>query len=84
MHEIKSVVENKTGGAEVRMTDSQSWNSCRKVASDREFTFGSAIKAYKEKSRMHFVRVPYKATSFSQNRLPLWSGCTGQYVCLLY
>ena len=46
----KSMVVNKTGKVEVHITDNQSWNSCRKVASDHEFTFGSASVAYKEKA----------------------------------
>ena len=34
---------------EVHITDIQSWNSCRKVASDCEFTFDSAIEPTKKK-----------------------------------
>ena len=34
---------------EVHMTDNQSWNSCCKVASDREFTLGLAIEPTKKK-----------------------------------
>ena len=45
----KSVVVNKTGKVEVYITDSQSWNGCHKVASDHEFTFGSAIEPTKKK-----------------------------------
>ena len=49
MLETKSMVANKTGKVEVHVTDSQSWNSCRKVASDHEFTFDSAIEPTKKK-----------------------------------
>ena len=45
----KSMVVNKTGKVEVHITDNQSWNSCRKVASDHEFTFGSAIEPTEKK-----------------------------------
>ena len=43
------MVVNKTGKVEVHITDNQSWNSCRKVASDHEFTFGLAEEPTKEK-----------------------------------
>ena len=44
LHKTKSMVVKKTGKAEVHIIDNQSWNSCRKVASDHEFTFSSASK----------------------------------------
>ena len=47
MQKTKSMVVNKTGKVEVQITDSQSWNSYREVASDHEFTF--SYRAYKEK-----------------------------------
>ena len=34
---------------EVHMTDNQTWNSCRKVASDHELTFGSATEPAENK-----------------------------------
>ena len=43
---------DKTGKVEVHITDNQSWNSCRKVVADREFTFGTAIDLQR-KSAMH-------------------------------
>ena len=49
MQKTKSVGVNKTAKVEVHITDYQSWNSCRKVASDHEFTFGSAIEPTKRK-----------------------------------
>ena len=49
MQKTKCVVVNKTGKVEVHITDNQSWNSCRKVASDHEFTFGSAIEPTEKK-----------------------------------
>ena len=60
----KSVVVNKTGRAEVHVTDNQSWNSCRKVASDQEFTFGSAIEPT-EKKHKRFDRALHMATYFN-------------------
>ena len=48
MQKTKSVGVNKTAKVEVHITDYQSWNSCRKVASDHEFTFGSAIESTKK------------------------------------
>ena len=42
MQKTKSVVVNRTGKVEVDIIDSQSWNSCREVASDLELTVGSA------------------------------------------
>ena len=48
MQKTKSVVVNKAGKVEVHMTDNQSWNSCRKVASDHEFTFRSGIEPEKK------------------------------------
>ena len=42
-------VVNKRGKDEVHITDNQSLNSCHKVASDREFTFGLAKGPTKKK-----------------------------------
>ena len=86
MRKTTSVVVKETGKVEleVHITDNQSWNSCRKVASDHEFTFGSAKEPTKKKERkkrrsiMHFDRALYMATCFSQNMVPLRLGCTGQ------
>ena len=50
MQKTKSVVVNKAGKVEVHMSDNQSWNSCHKVASDHELTFGSAIEPKKDKA----------------------------------
>ena len=49
LQKTKSVVRNETGKIEVHITDSQSWNSCCKVASDHDFTFSSAAKPTKKK-----------------------------------
>ena len=43
------MVVNKTGKVEVHITDNQSWNSCHEMASDHEFTFGSAAEPTKKK-----------------------------------
>ena len=53
LQKTKSVVVNKTGKVEVHISDNQSWNSCRKVASDHELTFGSAIEPAKKKHKAH-------------------------------
>ena len=45
------MVVNKTGKVEGHITDNQSWNSCRKVASDHEFIFGSAKEPTKKKRK---------------------------------
>ena len=84
MQKTKSVVVNKTGKVEVHTTDNQSWNSCRKVVADREFTFGSAIEPTTRKARwIRFEGALHMATDFSQTLLPLPLGCTGRHVCLL-
>ena len=49
LQETKSVIVNKTGKVEVHITDNQSWNSCHRVASEQESTFGSAIELTKKK-----------------------------------
>ena len=51
MRKTTSVVVKETGKVEleVHITDNQSWNSCRKVAFDGEFTFGSAMEPTKTK-----------------------------------
>ena len=51
MQKTKSVVVNKTGKGEVQVTNNRSWNSCRKVASDHELTFDSAIEPTKSKQQ---------------------------------
>ena len=79
MQKTKSMVLNETGKAVVHVTDNQSWNSCGKVASDHEFTFGSAREPTKKKFK-HIDHALYMATYFSQNMVPLWSGCTGHHV----
>ena len=43
------MVVNKTGKFEVYITDNQYWNSCHKVASSHEFTFGLVTQCTKEK-----------------------------------
>ena len=53
LQKTKSVFVDKTGKVEVHITDNQSWNSCRKVVADREFTFGSAIDL-QGKNAMYF------------------------------
>ena len=47
LQKTKPVVVNKTEKGEVHVSDNQSWNSCRKVASDHELTFDSAIEPTK-------------------------------------
>ena len=48
VQKTKSVVVNKTAKVKVYFTDYQSWNSCRRVTSDHEFTFGSATEPTKQ------------------------------------
>ena len=49
MQKTKFMAVKKIGKVEVHITDNQSWNSCRKVASNHEFTFGSAKEPTKKK-----------------------------------
>ena len=48
LQKTKSVVVNKTGKVKGHITYKQSWTSCRKMASDHEFTFASAIERTKK------------------------------------
>ena len=53
------------------------------MVSDHEFTFGSAMKPTIVQSIMRFDRaLYYTAAYFSQNMLPLQSGCASQHVCV--
>ena len=49
LKKTKSMVVNKTVKVKVHITDNQSWNSCRKVASDHEFAFCWVKEPTKEK-----------------------------------
>ena len=59
MQTTKSVVVNKTGKVEVHFTNNQSWNSCRKMASDHEFTFDLATQPTKKKHNALALTVHY-------------------------
>ena len=68
MQKTKSAVVNKTGKAEVNITDNQSWNRCHEAASDHDFTFRSATEPTKKKhnGKMRFDRALYMSTYLLQ------------------
>ena len=80
LQKIKSLVVNRMRKVEVHITDNHSWNSCCKVASDHEFTFGAVMTKKKHNALWSCTihdHIP------RQNMVPLPSGCAGQHVCLL-
>ena len=60
LQKTKSMVVKKTCKVQVHIMGNQSWNSCRKVVCDHEFTFSSAT-SQSLTIHGHFLQLKYGA-----------------------